>query len=211
TFIKATPTAPNTAYPDTGAGSPGANITANSSAIAALHTDLQNAVAAGFDQQGAKYNFSVPLENPLRYNQNGQAPNPYSGVVPTKPAYSAADQAKYSPVRDDSDGLEDELAFFNMGIPGFTVSGVKNSNNDENPYASSVSSNTKATPVIGYAGNQTTFQLGNGTPQPGMSTTAAATAAGDTTVKVASVTNFAPGQPIFIGNDGDIEYGQIQS
>src|SRR5262245_45805471 len=76
TFIKATPTAPNSAYPDTGPGSPGANISANSPAIDQLHTDLQAAVTSGFDQQGAKYNFAVPLENPLRYNQTGQAPNP---------------------------------------------------------------------------------------------------------------------------------------
>jgi len=211
TFIKATPTAPNTAYPDTGPGSAGANIAANSAAIGALRTDLQNAVAAGFNQQGTKYNFSVPLENPLRYNQNGQAPNPFSGVVPTKPAYSAADQARYSPVRDDTDALEDEQAFFDKGIPGFTVSGVKNSNSDENPYAASVSDSTKATPVIGFAGNQTTFQLGNNTPQPGMTTVVAATAAGDTTVKVLDVTNLAAGQPIFIGTGTDTEYGQIQS
>lgn len=211
TFIKATPTAPNSAYPDTGAGSPGANITANSSAIGQVHTDLQTAVLAGFNQQGAKYNFSVPLENPLRYNQTGQAPNPYSGVVPTKPAYSAADQSRYSPVRDDTDALEDEQAFFDKGIPGFTVSGVKNSNTDENPYAASVSDTTKATPVIGYAGNQTTFQLGNNTPQPGMTTTTATTAAGDTNVKVAVVTNLTAGQPVFIGTGTDIEYGQIQS
>ena len=211
TFIKATPGAPNQAYPDTGAGSAGARITANAAAIAALHTDLRAAVLAGFAQQGAKYHFSVPLENPLRYNQTGQAPNPYGGVAPTKPAYSAADQAKYSPVRDDTDGLEDEQAFFDQGIPGFTVSGVKNSNADENPYAASVPDATKATPVIGYAGNQTTFQLGNGTPQPGMTTTAAPVAAGDTTVKVAAVTNLAAGQPIFIGTGDGIEYGQIRA
>jgi hypothetical protein len=211
TFIKATPGAPNSAYPDTGAGSPGANILANSPAINQFGADLRAAVSAGFDQQGAKYHFSVPLENPLRYNQTGQAPNPYSGVVPTKPAYSAAEQAQYSPVRDDTDALEDEQAFFDQGIPGFTVSGVKSSNSDENPYAASVSDTRKATPVIGYAGNQTTFQLGNGTPQPGMTTTAAAVSAHDTTVKVASVTNLAPGQPIFIDTGTDIEYGQIES
>ena len=211
TFIKATPSAPNPAYPDAGAGSPGASILANSPAISQFRADLQTAVSVGFEQQGAKYNFSVPLENPLRYNQTGQAPNPYSGVVPTKPAYSAAEQAQFSPVRDDNDALEDEQAFFNRGIPGFTVSGVKNSNSDENPYAASASDARKATPVIGYAGNQTTFQLGNGTPQPGMTTTAAASVAGDTTVKVADVTNLAAGQPIFVGAGADIEYGQIQS
>lgn len=211
TFIKATPGAPNSAYPDTGAGSPGANITANAAAIGQLHTDLQSAVSSGFEQQGSKYNFSVPLENPLRYNQTGQAPNPYSGVVPTKPAYSSAEQAQYSPIRDDAEGLEDEQAFFNKGIPGFTVSGVKNSNADENPYASAVAATRKATPVIGYAGNQTTFQLGNGTPQPGMTTLGAPSAAGDTTVTVADATNLTAGQPIFVDTGANLEYGQIQS
>jgi hypothetical protein len=211
TFIKATPAAPNPAYPDSGPGSPGASITANAASIATLRADLQAAVLAGFGQQGTKYNFAVPLENPLRYNQTGQAPNPYSGVVPTKPAYTASDQTRYSPVRDDSDALEDEQAFFDRGIPGFTVSGAKNSNTDENPYGATVSDAVKATPVIGYAGNQTTFQLGNNTPQAGMTTTAAGTAAGDTTVRVAAVTNLAAGQPVFIGTGADIEYGQIRS
>lgn len=211
TFINATPTAPNRAYPDTGPGSPGANIAANSAAIAQFRASLQDAVLAGFGQQGAKYDFSVPLENPLRYNQTGQAPNPYSGVVPTKPAYSPAEQAQYSPVRDDTTALEDEQAFFDKGIPGFTVSGVKNSNADENPYAASVSSARKATPIVGYAGNQTTFQLGNGTPEPGMTTTTADTGPGATTVPVTDTTNLAAGQPIFIDTGDNIEYGQIQS
>jgi hypothetical protein len=211
TFINATPTAPNTAYPDTGPGSPGANIAANSTAIGQFRSDLQAAVLGGFAQQGAKYDFSVPLENPLRYNQTGQAPNPYSGVVPTKPAYSPAEQAQYSPVRDDTTALEDEQAFFDKGIPGFTVAGVKNSNADENPYAATVDPARKATPVVGYAGNQTTFQLGNGTPEPGMTTTAADLAPGATAVPVAATTNLAPGQPIFVDTGDNIEYGQIQS
>jgi hypothetical protein len=211
TFIKATPAAPNSAYPNTGAGSPGAAITQNAAAIGQLRSDLQSAVSAGFAAQGAKYAFSSPAENPLKYNQTGQAPNPYSGVVPILPAYSAADQTKYSPVRDDTDALEDEQAFFAKGVPGFTVSGVKNTTIDENPYAASVSSTIKSTPVIGYAGNQTTFQLGGGTPVAGMTTAAAATAAGDTVVKVASVANLAVGNAIFIDSGPSIEYGQIQS
>jgi hypothetical protein len=210
TFIGATPTAPNSAYPDTGPGSPGAEITANSKAISQFHAHLQAAVSAGFAQQGAKYDYSVPLENPHRYNQTGQAPDPYSGAE-TKPAYSPADQAQYSPVRDDTTATEDEQAFFDKGIPGFTVSGVKNSGSDENPYAASVSATTKATPVIGYAGNQTTFQIGDNTPVAGMTTTAAPVAPGDTNVKVADVTNLAPGQPIFIDTGGSIEYDAIQS
>lgn len=211
TFIDATPAAPNSAYPDTGSSSPGAEISANSAQIKQFRTDLQQAVSSGFAQQGEKYDFSVPLENPHRYNQTGQAPNPYSGMVETKPAYSSADQAQYSPVRDDTTAVEDEQAFFDKGIPGFTVSGVKNSSSDENPYAASVSAATKATPIIGYAGNQTTFQIGDNTPVAGMTTTAAPAAAGDTNVKVADVTNLAAGEPVFIDTGGNIEYDAIQS
>src|SRR3954454_7775480 len=206
TFIKATPSAPNAAFPDAGGA-----LAANAPAIARLHADLQSAVAAGFAEQGAKYAFSSPAENPLKYNQTGQAPNPYSGSTAVFPAYSADDQAKFSPVRDDTDGLEDEQAFFAKGVPGFTVSGVKNSNADENPYAASVSATIKNTPVIGYAGNQTTWQLGGGTPVAGMTTSAAATDAGATTIKVASVANLAVGNAIFIDAGANIEYGQIQA
>src|SRR6266700_1598916 len=209
TFISATPAAPNAAYPDTGPGSPGDEITRNSAAISQFRADLQAAVSAGFAQQGARYDYSVPLENPLRYDQTGQAPNPYSGVVKTKPAYSPADQALYSPVRDDTTAVEDEQVFFDHGIPGFSVSGVKNSSSDENPYAASVSADRKATPIVGYAGNQTTFQVGDNTPAGAMTTTAAPAAAGDTTVKVSAVTDLAAGQPVFIGTGADIEYATI--
>jgi hypothetical protein len=214
TFIKATPTAPNGAYRNTGTGSPGANIAANSTAIAQFRTDLQAAVAAGFAQQGAKYSFSVPLENPLRYNQTGQAPNPYSGVVPTQPAYSAADQAQYSPVRDDRDAVEDEQAFFNKGIPGFTVGGVKDSNSDENPYAASVNAGTKATPVVSYVGNGTTFQIGNGTPQSqgvSMTTLSAAAPVGATNIKVGSNADLAVGSVIAIDTGNNTEVATITS
>src|SRR6266536_6052187 len=213
TFIKATPTAPNGAYPDTGMGSAGANIAANSAAIAQFRADLHAAVLAGFEQQGEKYDFSVPLENPLRYNQTGQAPNPFV-PTPMKPAYSAADQATYSPVRDDTDPVEDEQAFFNLGIPGFTVGGVKDSNTDENPYAASVNPGTKATPVVDYAGNSTTFQLGNGTPQAqgvSLTTLSAATAAGATNIKIASNAELAVGSVIAIDDGTNAEVRTITS
>jgi hypothetical protein len=208
TFIKATPSAPNRAYPDASGA-----IAGNAAAIGQLHTDLQSAVAAGFAEQGAKYAFSVPAENPLRFDMpNGQTPPaPYNGVTPVFPAYSAADQQRFSPVRDDKDALEDEQAFFNKGIPGFTVSGVKNSNSDENPYAASVSDAIKATPILGYTGNQTTFQIGPNTPVAGMTTTAAPLAAGATNVTVADVSKLAVGNAIFIDRGDNIEYDQIQS
>jgi hypothetical protein len=214
TFIKTTPSAPNGAYRNSGAGSPGANIAANAPAITQLHNDLQSAVAAGFAEQGAKYAFAVPLENPLRYNQTGQAPNPYSGVVPTKPAYSAADQAQYSPVRDDAEGVDEPEPFFDKGIPGFTVSGVKDSNADENPYAATVNSVTKAMPVVDYVGNSTTFQIGNGTPQaPGvaLTTLSAAAAAGATNIKIASNLDHAVGQVITIDTGTNLEIHTLTS
>ncbi len=213
TFIKATPTAPNSAYRNTGAGSPGANIAANSAAIAQFRADLQAAVSAGFDQQGGKYDFSVPAENPLRYNQLGQAPNP-AVPTPVKPAYSAADQAAYSPVRDDANAVEDEQPFFDLGIPGFTVSGVKDSNTDENPYAAGVNAGIKATPVVDYAGNGTTFQLGNGTPQAqGVALTAlsSAAAAGATNIKIASNAELAIGSVITIDLGTNAEQRTITS
>ncbi|MBV9450269.1 MAG: PKD domain-containing protein [Streptosporangiaceae bacterium] len=210
TFIEATPAAPNSAYPDTGPGSPGAEITANSAQIKQFRADLQSAVSAGFAQQGAKYDFSVPLENPHRFNQTGQAPDPYPGLE-VKPAYSPADQAAFSPVRDDTTATEDQQAFFDKGIPGFTASGVKNSNSDENPYAASVSATIKATPIIGYAGSQTTFQIGDNTPVAGMTATAAPVAPGATNVKVADVSNLAAGQPVFVDTGANIEYDAIAS
>jgi hypothetical protein len=212
TFIKATPTAPNAAYPDTGAGSPGASIAANAAAIGRFRGDLQAAVRAGFAQQGAKYAFSVPLENPLRYDESGGNTGGKTGIVPTKPAYSEADQAAYSPVRDDTDALEDEQAFFNQGIPGFTVGGVKDSTPDENPYASAVNAGTKATPIVAYAGNGTTFQLGNGTPQAqgvALSTLSAAAAAGATNIKVASNAELAVGSVIAIDAGSNTEVRTI--
>ena len=71
TFITDTPSAPNALYPDTGAGSAGANIAANSAAIAQFDANLKSAVTAGFAQQSAKYGGTVPQENPLRYNHTG--------------------------------------------------------------------------------------------------------------------------------------------
>src|SRR6202000_2556454 len=82
----------NSFYPDTSG-----KIAANSAAIALFNTSLQNAVTAGFAQQSAKYAGTVPQENPLRYNQTGSAPLP-AVPTPNVPAYSASDQATFSPV-----------------------------------------------------------------------------------------------------------------
>jgi hypothetical protein len=211
TFVTDTPSAPNTFYPDTGG-----NIAANSAAISAFDANLKNAVTAGFSQQNAKYGGTVPQENPLRYNHTGSAPLPAT-PTPDVPAYTTAEQAQYSPVHSAGTGPEAQAAstqdeasiFWNLGIPGFSVGGVQDSNIDENPYASTVSAAIRSTPVLAYTGGGTAFELASGVPAAGMTTTAAANAVGDTNVKVASVANLVAGQPFFIDTGQNIETGQI--
>jgi hypothetical protein len=227
TFVTDTPSTPNTLYPDMGPGSPGANIAANSAAISQFDTNLQNAVASGFAQQSTKYGGTVPQENPLRYNGTGSAPGglsagnggPQLPSTPNVPAYTPSEQAQYSPVHPAGTAPEaqilstedDAAAFWNLGIPGFSVGGVQDSNADENPYAASVSASRKATPVLQYTGGGTAFELASNVPAGGMTTLGAASAAGDTTVTVASATNLTAGQPFFVDTGQNLETGWIQS
>ncbi|MFL6034769.1 MAG: PKD domain-containing protein [Gaiellaceae bacterium] len=227
TFITDTPAAPNPLYPDTGAGSAGANIAANAAAIAQFDASLNAAVTAGFAQQSATYDGTVPQENPLRYNGTGSAPGGLSAAnggpqlpqAPYVPAYTAAERAQFSPVHPAGTAPEaqilstedDAAAFWNLGIPGFSVGGVQDSNIVENPYAATVSAAIRATPILQYAGGGTGFELASGVPVAGMTTAAAAIAAGDTNVKVASVTNLIAGQPIFVDTGLNLEVGQIAS
>ncbi len=218
TFITDTPAAPNALYPDTGPGSPGANIAANSAAISQFDTNLNNAVTAGFAEQSSKYGGTVPQENPLRYNHTGSAPLP---AVPTPfvPAYTASDQSIYSPVQaagtapeaQESTHEDEASIFWNLGIPGFSVGGVQDSNIDENPYASAVADSRKATPILQYTGGGTAFELASNVPAAGMTTLAAASAAGDTNVTVASAANLVAGQPFFVDTGSNLEVGQIAS
>jgi hypothetical protein len=225
TFITDTPTAPNALYPDANGA-----IAANSAASAAFHTDLQNAVTAGFAQQSAKYNGTVKQENPLRYNGAGSAPGgltaanggPQMPSTPTVPAYTAAEQSTYSPVHPAGTAPEAQIlstedpaaALWGQGIPGFSVGGVQDTNAVENPYPASTSDAIKATPVIGHLGGSS-LQMGNqtspnvGASTPGMTTAAAATDAGATNVKVAAVTQLGAGQPFMIDTGQNLEVGQI--
>lgn len=223
TFITDTPSAANTLYPDTNGA-----IAANSAAITAFDGDLKSAVTAGFAQQSAKYNGSIKQENPLRYNGAGSAPgaiagNPQFPQTPTVPAYTASDQATYSPVHPAGTAPEAQILstedpaapFWSQGIPGFSVGGVQDTNAVENPYPSTTSDAIKATPVIQHMGG-TSLQIGNeGSTSsgaiPGMTTSSAATAVGDTTVKVASAANFVAGQPFMIDTGQTLEVGQIAS
>jgi hypothetical protein len=222
TFVTDTPSAPNSLYPDKGG-----KIDANSAAIAAFDADLKAAVTAGFAQQSTKYHGSIKQENPLRYNGTGSAPaglsaangGPQMPQTPTVPSYTAEEQAKYSPVHPAGTAPEAQIlstedpaaAFWNMGIPGFSVGGVQDTNSVENPYPDSVSDAQKATPVIQHLGG-TSLQIGNETSLTGgMTTVAAATDAGAKTVTVAAVTNLVAGQPFMIDTGQNLEVGQIES
>ena len=218
TFVTDTPTAPNQYYPDTSGA-----IAANSAASAAFDSDLQAAVTAGFAQQSAKYGGTVPQENPLRYSVSGsQAGNAPAGIgllptTPNVPAYSASEQAAFSPVHAAGTAPEAEMlsnedpaaAFWTRGIPGFSVGGIQDSNIVENPYASTTADSIRSTPVLAYSGGGTSFEFGSGVPVAGMSTTTAATAVGATTVPVATGANFTPGQPFFIDTGSNVETGWI--
>jgi hypothetical protein len=219
TFITDTPTAPNTLYPDANGA-----IAANSAANAAFHTDLQSAVTAGFAQQSAKYNGSIKQENPLRYNGAGSAPgaiagNPQLPQTPTVPAYTASEQDTYSPVHPAGTAPEAQIlstedpaaALWSQGVPGFSVGGVQDTNSVENPYPASTADAIKSTPVIQHLGG-TSLQIGNESSLTGgMTTSSAATAAGDTNVKVAAVTNLVAGQPFMVDTGQNLEVGQIDS
>src|SRR4051795_11416156 len=238
TFITDTPSAANTLYPDASG-----SIAANTAAISAFHTDLQDAVTAGFTQQSTKYNGSIKQENPLRYNGAGSAPGgltpanggPQAPQTPTAPAYTASDQATYSPVHPAGTAPEAQIlstedpaaALWSQGIPGFSVGGVQDTNSVENHYPATTSDAIKSTPVIQHLGG-TSLQIGNeGSLSGGMTTVFDAAAAGATTVKVRLLTtttgnppvtnpvaptaNFGAGQPLMIDTGQNLEVGQIKS
>ncbi len=222
TFVTDTPSAANALYPDADG-----KIAANSAAISTFHTDLQDAVTAGFAQQSTKYNGSIKQENPLRYNGTGSAPaglstangGPQTPQTPTVPAYTASDQATYSPVHPAGTAPEAQIlstedpaaALWSQGIPGFSVGGVQDTNSVENPYPASTSDSIKSTPVIQHLGG-TSLQIGNESSlTAGMTTTAAASDAGATNVTVAAVTNLVAGQPLMIDTGQNLEVGQIAS
>ena len=123
-------------------GSPGANIAANSAAITQFHANLQNAVTAGFAQQSAKYGGTVPQENPLRYNAHrlGAAAGGRRRRTSRRTRRPSRRRTRRCirpgrRRRRRSRSTEDEASiFWNLGIPGFSVGGVQDSNIDENPY-----------------------------------------------------------------------------
>ena len=97
-----------------------AAIQANMPAIQHFRAALSEEVATAFHELGVKYNFSLPLENPIEQGR----------VVP---AYRPGDIALYSPVQDDTLGRTDQVPFIAQGIPGFGVVGAYDSNAQDNP------------------------------------------------------------------------------
>ena len=99
-----------------------------------------DAVTQAIADLGQKYNFSIPLENPLVFKNTGSVPD--SPGIQTVPAYLPGDQALYTPVLDDRTGRTDQVSFGIRGIPSLGDIGQYDSSTDplvggaDNPYPS---------------------------------------------------------------------------
>jgi hypothetical protein len=121
-----------------------ARLQNNLANVTAFRTNVTTAVTSAIHDLGEKYNYSIPLENPLDFKNTGSTPdNPHPAAVPS---YLPADQAKYTPVNDDQTGRTDQVSFGNRGIPSLGNIGVYDSSTDpaiggaENPYPSGYTS-----------------------------------------------------------------------
>jgi hypothetical protein len=113
-------------------------LQANLPNVTAFRTNVESAVTQAIADLGQKYNYSIPVENPLMFKNTGSTPdNPHPAALPS---YLPADQAKYTPVNDDRTGRTDQVSFGNRGIPSLGNIGVYDSNTTplvggaENPY-----------------------------------------------------------------------------
>ena len=136
--INATPTT-NTGSIYTAAGF--ARLQNNLPNVTAFRSNVESAVTRAIADLGQKYNYSIPVENPLSLKNTGSTPDdPHPGSLPS---YLPADQAKYTPVNDDRTGRTDQVSFGNRGIPSLGNIGVYDSSTNpavggnENPYPAS--------------------------------------------------------------------------
>ncbi len=118
-----------------------ARLQANLANVTAFRTNVESAVTGAIHDLGEKYNYSIPVENPLMFKNTGSTPdNPNPGSIPS---YLPEDQAKYTPVNDDRTGRTDQVSFGNRGIPSLGNIGVYDSSTNpavggaENPYPAS--------------------------------------------------------------------------
>ncbi len=143
TNINAVPlyTTPNNLYDGTAI----ARIQHNLANVQAFRDATAQSVSEAFQVLGQKYNFSLPLENPLRLDQVGSTPvDPGPQSVP---AYLQSDIAKFSPVVDDNTGRTDQVSFIrDWGIPGYGIIGAYDTSTNpqvggnENPYPANYAS-----------------------------------------------------------------------
>jgi hypothetical protein len=112
----------------------------NLAAVQAFRTSAAGAVTQALHDLGAKYNFSIPLENPLQLKNTGSTPD--SPTPQSVPAYLPADQDQFTPVLDDRTGRTDQVSFGVRGIPSLGDIGQYDSSTDplvggaDNPYPS---------------------------------------------------------------------------
>ena len=118
-----------------------ARLQANLANVTAFRTNVESAVTQTIHDLGEKYNYSIPVENPLMFKNTGSTPdNPHPAALPS---YLPEDQAKYTPVNDDQTGRTDQVSFGNRGIPSLGNIGVYDSSTNpavggnENPYPAS--------------------------------------------------------------------------
>ena len=134
--INATPVsaAPNNVYGTVGIQ----RLQHNLPAVQAFRDSAADAVTQALRRPGQKYNYSIPLENPLLFKNTGSAPD--SPGIQSVPAYLPGDQALYTPVLDDRTGRTDQVSFGVRGIPSLGDIGQYDSSTDplvggnENPY-----------------------------------------------------------------------------
>jgi hypothetical protein len=136
--INATPvsSAPNNVYGTVGIQ----RLQHNLAAVQAFRSSAAGAVTQALQDLGQKYNFSIPLENPLQFKNTGSVPD--APGTTSVPAYLPGDQSLYTPVLDDRTGRTDQVSFGVRGIPSLGDIGQYDSSTDplvggaDNPYPS---------------------------------------------------------------------------
>src|SRR3954469_12892111 len=124
--INATPvsSAPNGIYGTVGIQ----RLQHNLPAVQAFRQSSENAVTQSLQDLGAKYSFSIPLENALQVKNTGSVPD--TPGIHSVPAYLPADQAQYTPVLDDRTGRTDQVSFGVRGLPSLGDIGQYDSSTD---------------------------------------------------------------------------------
>src|SRR5262249_17962528 len=148
--INATPVSPaqNNVYAAVGIQ----RLQHNLPAVQAFRSSAADAVTKSLQDLGQKYNFSIPLENPLVFKNTGSVPD--QPGIHSVPAYLPQDQALYTPVLDDRTGRTDQVSFGVRGIPSLGDIGQYDSSIDplvggaDNPYPASYPNTPQGKPTL---------------------------------------------------------------